>query len=85
MPDSTTHPHADGTAAGGKYLLREVEAAHYLGFQPRTMQEWRLRGGGPKYVKVSARAVRYRPEDLRAWAAERLRTSTSDPGPEAVR
>jgi predicted DNA-binding transcriptional regulator AlpA len=61
-------------------LLTEEQAADRLGFKPRTLQEWRFKGGGPRYVKVSARAVRYRPADLEAWAAERLRTSTSDPG-----
>ena len=67
-----------------RILLTEAEAAELIGFSPRFLQERRLRGGGPPYVKISARAVRYRPEDLTAWAAERLRTSTSDPGPEGV-
>ena len=64
----------------GKILLTEEEAAAALGFTPRFLQERRFRGGGPQFVKISARAVRYRPEDLHAWAAERLRTSTSDSG-----
>jgi hypothetical protein len=63
-----------------KLLLTEEEAAELIGFTPRFLQERRFRGGGPKFVKVSARAIRYRPEDLRAWAVERLRTSTSDMG-----
>jgi predicted DNA-binding transcriptional regulator AlpA len=62
-------------------LLTERQAADALGFTPRTLAEWRYRGGGPPFVRVSARAVRYRPDDLDAWARERLRTSTSDPGP----
>ncbi len=61
-------------------LLREDDAATLLGFRPRAMQDWRRRGVGPPYVKVSARAVRYRRRDLLAWAAARLRTSTSDDG-----
>jgi hypothetical protein len=63
-----------------KILLTEAEAAELIGFTPRFLQERRLRGGSPPYIKISARAIRYRPEDLRAWAAERIRTSTSDPG-----
>jgi hypothetical protein len=39
-----------------------------------------LRGGGPPYVKVSSRSVRYRRGDFRDWAQERRRTSTSDTG-----
>ena len=68
-----------------KLLLTEAEAARTIGFTPRFLQERRYRGGGPKFVRVSARAIRYRPEDLEAWAAERLRTSTSDPGSEMGR
>ncbi len=65
----------------GKILLTEAEAADRIGFTPRFLQERRFRGGGPPFVKVSARAIRYRPEDLKEWAAARLRSSTSDPGP----
>lgn len=63
-----------------KILLTEKEAAHRLGFSPRFLQQRRYLGGSPKFVRVSARAIRYRPEDLDAWAAERIRTSTSDTG-----
>ncbi len=59
-------------------MLSESEAAAFLGFGDRALQNWRLRGGGPLFVKVSARAVRYRLCDLRRWAADRLRASTSD-------
>ena len=67
-----------------RILLTEDEAAELIGFTPCFLQERRFRGGGPPFVKVSARAIRYRPEDLAAWAADRLRTSTSDPGQEAA-
>lgn len=67
-------------------LLSEREAAAFLGFGERALQNWRLRGGGPLFVKVSARAVRYRACDLRRWSAERLRASTSEtPSPKARR
>lgn len=64
-------------------LLTEKQAARFLGFSARTLQSWRFRGGGPRYVSVSPRCVRYRLEDLRQWIEDRLRTSTADPGPEA--
>ena len=63
-----------------RLLLTEKEAASALGFTPRFLQNRRHCGDGPRYVRISARAVRYRPEDLEAWAAERVRTSTSDDG-----
>ncbi len=67
-----------------RLLLTEEEAAEAIGFSARFLQERRFRGGGPKFVKVSARAVRYRPADLVEWAAERVRTNTSDPGPDGA-
>jgi hypothetical protein len=68
----------------GQFLLTEKQAADFLGFQPRTLQEWRLKGGGPQFVKISARAVRYAVPSLIAWSEERMRASTADPGPEAA-
>ena len=61
-------------------LLRERDAARFLNFNVRTLQMWRVRGGGPPFVRVSSRAVRYRLQDLEGWIEERLRRSTSDPG-----
>jgi predicted DNA-binding transcriptional regulator AlpA len=66
-------------------LLRENEAAGFLGFSVRALQNWRVRGGGPVYVKVSARSVRYRRADLLAWTQARIRRSTSDIGPGGIR
>lgn len=63
-------------------LIPESEAAAFLGLTPRCLQGWRYRGGGPPFVKISARCIRYRRSGLRAYADARLRTSTSDPGPE---
>ena len=58
-------------------LINEREAAEFVGFTVRALQNWRLRGGGPLFVKISARAVRYRKRDLMAWAEAHTQTSTS--------
>lgn len=63
-----------------RILLDEREAADLIGLTPRFMQSRRSQGDGPPYVKISSRCIRYRPEDLRQWAAERIRQSTADPG-----
>jgi len=63
-------------------LLREEEAARLLGYSARALQNWRLRGGGPVFIKVSARSVRYRRGDLASWVRSHARTSTSDLGRE---
>lgn len=64
----------------GDALLNETEAGRRLGFSVRTLQGWRIRGGGPPFLKMSRRAVRYRASDLEAWIRSRVRTSTSDQG-----
>lgn len=63
-----------------KLLLSEAEAADAIGFTPRFLQERRRTGGGPPFVRISSRAIRYRPADIDAWAREHIRTSTSDEG-----
>jgi predicted DNA-binding transcriptional regulator AlpA len=59
-------------------LIDEREAAAFIGYTIRALQNWRVRGGGPKFIKVSSRSVRYRPRELIQWADSRLRSSTSD-------
>ncbi len=61
-------------------LIPETEAAEFLDLTPRTMQAMRQRGGGPRFVRISARCIKYRRVDLKSYADKRLRYSTSDPG-----
>ena len=63
-------------------LVAEKAAADFLNVTTRTMQSLRQRGGGPRFMRLSARCIRYTRADLKAWAEERLRTSTADTGPE---
>ena len=65
-------------------LIDEKAAGDFLGLTPRTMQAMRQRGGGCRYIAISARCIRYRRLDLRTWSEARLRTSTSDPGRKAA-
>ena len=65
-------------------LICEREAAEFLSYTVRALQNWRLRGGGPQFVKVSSRSVRYRRRDLIAWAESHLQSSTSDATPAVV-
>ncbi len=58
-------------------LLTEKQVSRLTGFAPRTFQGWRQRGGGPRFVEISPRCIRYRLCDIEGWIRERLRTSTS--------
>lgn len=40
-------------------LMDEREAAAILCYSVRALQNWRHRGGGPKFIRVSARSIRY--------------------------
>ncbi len=60
-------------------LLNEASVAQRLGCEPRTLQAWRCRGGGPVFVKVG-RLVRYRPSDIDAWIEKRSVTNTGGAG-----
>lgn len=60
-------------------LMNQAEAAGYLGLSARTLENWRLKGGGPAFVRMSQRCVRYRREALDLWLNAREVTSTSAP------
>ena len=80
MPPGRAGYVGDGDQNFWHALIDEKAAAEFLRLNVRTMQGFRHRGGGPLYVRLSSRCIRYRRVDLRQWAEERLRTSTSDPG-----
>lgn len=58
-------------------LINERVAADFLGYTVRALQNWRVRGGGPNFIKVSSRSIRYRRRDLIAWAESLLVANTS--------
>lgn len=58
-------------------------AAAALGISPRTLDYLRVKGDGPRFVKIGRR-VKYRAADLTAYLEERTRTSTADRGKAAA-
>ena len=60
--------------------LKTKEAAALLGLSPRTLETYRLRGGGPAFSRFGS-SVRYLRSHVLAWAAARRVRSTSDDGP----
>jgi predicted DNA-binding transcriptional regulator AlpA len=59
-------------------LLTEQEVAALLNVTPRTLQKWRVEGGGPAYVRISRRCIRYRITDIKDWTQNRVKSSTSE-------
>ncbi len=59
-----------------KTLRDEKQEAARLGFSVRTLQQWRVKGGGPPFHKIGS-AVRYNPEAVDAWLNDRIQTNTA--------
>lgn len=62
-------------------LLDSHEAAQRLGVSKRTIEDWRLRGCGPRYRK-HGRRVFYTEQALETWSESCDRQSTSEIGKE---
>ena len=60
-------------------LLTTEEAAPRVRLSPRTLERYRVTGGGPEFLKVG-RLVFYQRKTLDAWLETKRRRSTSDPG-----
>jgi hypothetical protein len=60
--------------------LDTVQAAEFLAVSPRTLEDWRYRGGGPLFRKIG-RMVRYTVRDLIAFADACIRTNTAGAAP----
>ncbi|MFP5516727.1 transcriptional regulator, AlpA family [Azospirillum oryzae] len=75
---------SDSAGALPPRFLRTPEAGRFLGLSGRTLEKHRVYGTGPRYRKIGGRVV-YALDDLKAWADQGLRTSTSDPGAGTVR
>ncbi|MGN6470172.1 MAG: helix-turn-helix transcriptional regulator, partial [Rhizobiaceae bacterium] len=47
--------------------LRTAAAASYLGLSVSALAKMRMRGDGPRFIKLGRRLVIYRLSDLSAW------------------
>lgn len=59
-------------------LLDTRQAAEYLNVAHSTLEGWRVRGHGPRYLKLAHRVVRYRRAALDEWLSVREVASTSE-------
>lgn len=61
-------------------LLTSAETAELLGILPNTLEIWRSKGKGPRFLKMGPRkqdAVRYDEAEVMAWIQERTCSNTS--------
>lgn len=57
-------------------LLREHEAARFLGVSFNTMRRLRASGDGPAFIKPTVNTIRYATSALDAWVHSRTQRET---------
>lgn len=70
-----TNTDDDGTTV--PFMLTTAEVAKLFNISIRTLEDWRLRGGGPRYIKVG-RLVRYLYSDVVAFIERGGRSNTGE-------
>lgn len=58
-------------------LLATTDAAPLAGVAPKTLENWRTLGLGPRFIKAGRRVL-YDPADLLAWRNQNRFGSTSE-------
>ena len=77
------HPSGDAglkhsfESPSGNCPLKDVEVAERLGVSRFTVRSWRLKGVGPRFLKMG-RAVRYRSQDVDEYERQALVETKSD-------
>ncbi len=61
-------------------LHKTEGAAEILGVSPRTLEDWRWKGGGPPFIRLSRNCIRYRHSRIMEWAEQRTAVSTMKTG-----
>lgn len=60
--------------------MTQEQLAEHWQISPRTLEQWRWLGKGPRFLKIGARVL-YRREDVETWEAAQVCQNTSGPLP----
>lgn len=63
----------------GDKVLSVDETASRLGVVPQTLKQWRMRGYGPRHLRIGRR-IGYRLRSIREWLDQVEHQSTLEPG-----
>jgi len=58
-------------------LFRTETLAEEISVSPRTLERWRIEGGGPAFLKAGRRVL-YCSKDVNAWLSNSRHLSTSE-------
>ncbi len=67
-----------GNSFRSSRTLTDIEVAARLGVSRFTVRSWRLKGTGPRFLKMG-RAVRYRPQDVDEYERQALVDTQTEP------
>lgn len=59
-------------------LLTSEEVAKWIGTSTQFVELGRMRDYGPRYIRLSARVIRYKRSDVLAWLEFRMHSQTSE-------
>ena len=59
-------------------LLTPAAAAEKLSVTAKVLERWRGLGGGPAFIRLTSKTIRYHPADLAAFVAASTRASTAE-------
>ena len=62
----------------GRRVLRTKAAADYLGLSTSTLEKMRIRGQGPRFLRLGGRAIGYEIQALDEWLRECAAASEAD-------
>jgi predicted DNA-binding transcriptional regulator AlpA len=66
----------DSTSSNTTKALTETQLAERWAISRKTLQAWRLRGDGPRFVRIGT-AIRYMLSDITAYEAANTHNSTA--------
>lgn len=61
-------------------LLNTRQVAEWFGCSEQWLETGRIKGFGPKFIRIGPRQIRYRKKDVLSWLADRCHQSTSEYG-----
>lgn len=82
QPSASAPPPADAidvaaaTAGAMPALLKPKDVADLLAVSERTLERWRITGGGPRFVRLGSKVVRYTGEEVEAFVVARVKAHT---------
>jgi predicted DNA-binding transcriptional regulator AlpA len=59
-------------------IYNEDEAARHVHVSPRSLQRWRAKGGGPRFIRLGEKKVGYRESALTIWTESRSASSRAE-------